>query len=94
MSIRKFLDLSTNHLPEHLGTKDLAAVEGILASPWSEYGWFVWVPDEPTDSSLGDETPVPEEILHVQRYARSLGCDFILFDSEGPHDPTLPSWDW
>jgi hypothetical protein len=30
----------------------------------------------------------------VQLHARSLGCDYVLFDRDAEVDPYLPSWQW
>ncbi len=34
------------------------------------------------------------EILVVQLRARSLDCDYVLFDSDAGIEATLPTWDW
>ena len=49
-------------------------------------------PRPPADfHDLADE-PAPDEVLAVQLHARSLGCDYVLFDSDAEVDPQLPSW--
>ena len=47
------------------------------------YGWLVYVP-EPV------ARPVPEDLAAVQRLARSLGCDLVVFDCDAPLTPGLP----
>ena len=89
---RLILDLSTSHLPEHLGT-DLNAHDAVVAYNL-EYGWLMWVPDDPV---VDDDDPmgrVPSEVLLIQLYARRWGCDYVLFDADGPVDPNLPAWEW
>lgn len=90
-TIRKFLDLSTCHLPEHLMTA-LNSFEGVVAYE-HKYGALLWVPDDPKESDCL-ENPIPAEILAVQLYARSLGCDYVLLDQDGDRNPDLPRWDW
>lgn len=89
-AIRKMLDLSTAHLPESLGT-DLTAEYGVTAYR-TEYGFLMWVPDDP--SEVNDDASVPSEVLIIQKYARALGCDYVLFDRDGPINPNLPTWEW
>lgn len=92
-TIRRMLDLSTAHLPEHLGSKPgLAAHRAIIADARA-CGWLLWVPDDP-DVDAAEAGGVPEEVLVVQRYARRLGCDYVLFDADGPVNPELPAWEW
>ncbi len=104
--IRKFLDLSTNHLPEHL-LNNLNDFNGVVAYP-APYGAWLWVPDDPQARAdenawmyrAGEEDGddfgdgFAPEILVVQLYARQFGCDYILFDADAEIDPALPSWPW
>lgn len=113
MTIRTFLDLNTQHLPEHT-VRELDAIDGVVAYDLDGSGWLLWVPDDPDEHAAdyqGDciltaenmateddctththEPGIPAEVLAVQRHARSLGCDFVLLDRDGPHDPDLPTW--
>lgn len=36
----------------------------------------------------------PQELVNVQLYARIFGCDWIMFDADGPTVEDLPTWDW
>lgn len=78
-NVRRFLDLSTAHLSpktrDHwtLNPDAVPAPGGV-----TRYGFFVWSGmegDEPDDDALA-------EVTACQRFARSLGCDFILFDAD------------
>lgn len=91
--IRKFLDLSTSHLPESLGKSGLSELDGVTTYEW-EHGWLMWVPDDPDAHAAGYEEPLPDVVLNIQRYARARGCDYVLLDSDGHHCPDLPSWSW
>ncbi len=105
-TIRKFVDLSTAHLPQHV-LAELTSFNGVIAHP-TPHGAWLWVPDDPqsyTDDYAADfrageadgddfgDGSAPE-ILVVQLYARSLGCDYVLFDRDADIDDALPTWDW
>ncbi|WP_040392553.1 DUF5983 family protein [Catelliglobosispora koreensis] len=90
-SLRMFLDLATSHLPEDV-FQDLGGIKGVTAHG-TAYGWLMWVPPNP-DEHAGDYPAIPGEVLVVQRYARSHGCDYVLFDNSADTDPLLPAWDW
>lgn len=76
-NVRRFLDLSTAHL------KPTTLVEWELAPPGhvhpTQYGFFVWAGDredeEPSDG-------LPAEVVACRDFARSLCCDYILFDAD------------
>jgi hypothetical protein len=91
--VRLFLDLSTAHLPEHLGDEGLSGEEGVTAYAVAGVGWLAWVPDDP-DAYAADYPDFPAEVLVVQRYAREHGCDYILFDRDADSVAGLPRWDW
>jgi|SRR5687767_15613501 len=101
-AIMRVLDLSTAHLPPAYATEGPGLAEGVNADTLT-YGWLMYVPENP-DEHAGDyadpadpDDPtegVPPEILTVQRYARSHGCDYVRFDPDGLTDPNLPTWDW
>jgi len=37
---------------------------------------------------------VPDVVLTIQRYARGLGCEDVLFDADADQVGDLPTWDW
>ena len=90
--IRRMLDLSTAHLPEHLG-QSLHTADGVSAYRMI-YGFLMWVPDDPQKTAEAEIDGVPPEVLAVQLHARRLDCDYVLFDAGGDVDPDLPTWDW
>ncbi len=75
-TVRRFLDLSTAHLPEHLGSHGLSGQDGVTAYE-PTYGWLMWVPPDPQAHAV-DHPDLPPEVLAIQRYARALGCDYVL----------------
>ncbi len=102
--IIKVLDLSTSHLPEKVMNEPLNSIDGVIAYEHGEYGYLLWVPDDPqehaddypnpADDDASSDEGVPAEVLAVQLYARSLGCDYVLFDRDGDTDDALPTWKW
>lgn len=104
-NIRKFLDLSANHLPKEVFS-DLNGFEGVLAFKLN-IGALVWVPADidvhlaefevfsaKENYDLEEFDRIPESIVAAWRHARSLDCDYVLFDQDAPVDHTLPRWDW
>jgi len=92
-SVRLLLNLSNAHLPEQLGKSGLDTAPGVLAHP-TDSGWLMWVPNNPDQSAAATVDRVPETVLAIQRYARSLGCDYLLFDADADRVDNLPTWDW
>ncbi len=92
VTIRSVLDLSTQHLPEHLGSYGLSGEDGVVAYEL-EHGWLMWVPPDPS-AHASDYPDLPPEVLTIQRYARTLGCDCVLFDADADQVGDLPTWDW
>lgn len=89
-NVRKFLDISTTHLPERLVR---GCFENVIRHDYAE-GFWLWVPDDPQDSNDAMEAKVPPEILRLQLYARGLDCDWIRFDADADEDDNLPTWNW
>lgn len=93
-AIRRALNLSTAHLPKHLGTPGgLDAVAGVVAHA-TDVGFLLWVPDDPDQSAQVMIDSVPEVVLAIQRYARAWDCDYVLFDADADCVDDLPVWDW
>lgn len=97
--IVKMLELSTGHVPEHIGnTLDgLGSLPGVIADK-REYGWFMWVPDDVgkrvAETKAMDDGEVPPEIVNIWRFARRLGCDWVMFDCDADSNDNLPFWAW
>ena len=86
--IRRFLDLSTAHLEvadriflefsADPGKRDgLAVMAGT-------YGWFVYAYDDRCCEGISDV------LWTIFERARALGCDYVLFDADGPVMEGLP----
>lgn len=92
--VRLFLDLSTRHLPRRFF--DPGAYLDLVGAHPTDVGMILWVPDDPEPEAAastyrGDRAP---EILRVRTFARALGCDYIMFDRDGPEVAELPTWSW
>jgi len=91
------LDLSTVHLPNTLrrfGTRDgdpLAWGGAVVVA--TDYGFLLWVPDEPLVSAQAEEQDLPDVVLKIQLFARRHGCDYVLFDADGPTCDGLDTWE-
>jgi hypothetical protein len=90
--IRTLLELSTAHLPEHLGSHRLSCEDGVTAHRLP-YGWLMWIPADPPAHAAG-HPGLPPEVLTIQRYARARGCDYVLLDAGADTLAGLPTWDW
>ena len=88
MPIRRFLDLSTAHLqPADRLFLEFSATPGSLgglAAMAGTYGWFVYAHDERCCDSISDV------LWAIFEQARALGCDYVLFDADGPVLEGLP----
>lgn len=96
-NVRRFLDLSTAHLTP--STRD--ALDALPVPSYAHpegYGHFVYMPDIDGDHdpiSEWDEALAAElsDLIAVIKLARKLGCNYILFDCDGPECDELPTYD-
>ena len=84
--IARTLVLSTSHLTEatcngYLHTAPFAVFEK------GEYGWFVYVIDDYPEG-------MPPGLAQCFSIARGLGCEWIMFDRDGPVMDFLPAYEW
>jgi hypothetical protein len=91
MKFGTYLVLSTAHVrcatAELLtGWAALAATEQPVAVSATLCGWFL-----PTS---GDHRQLPDELGAVLALGRSLGCGYVLLDSDGEEIPDLPVFPW
>lgn len=93
--VRRLLDLSTAHLPQKT-CNYLSEFEGVIAYPkrteTADFGWWLWVPEDPQEHA--STYHYPAAILTIQLYARSLGCDWVMFDRDADAIDELPRWEW
>ena len=88
---RAMLELSTAHVcretAEMLETSDGGLPFGIRRDA---YSWFLGVP-EPAMEAV---TVLPSDLVACFALARSLGCDFILFDADADRTSVLEAFEW
>ncbi len=88
MPIRRFLDLSTAHLqPADRLFLEFSAEPGSLgglAPMAGTFGWFVYAHDERCCEGSSDV------LWAIFERALALGCDYVLFDANGPALEDLP----
>ena len=87
MSIRKFLDLSTGHLPkEDRLLIDLHRPNLPFRVVNNEYGWSMWLmePDVMDDviEELENKFKLTDALGHVLRYAIKYDCAMVNFDRD------------
>lgn len=83
--IAKMLVLSTGHLTEDACNRYLDDVDAYRKG---EYGWFVYAP------GFQHFDDVPLSLLDCLGYAQDLGCDWIMFDCDGPSVDGLTYYEW
>lgn len=101
-AIRKFLEVSTAHLPQELVDRDInteGEIPGVIAER-HEYGLWLWVPPD-VDEWLADEwlaenadEPPPDSVVALLRYARACGCDYVRVDRDADTLADLPTFKW
>ena len=88
--VRRFLDLSTAHLALEDRTCLIGAaqagVRGEVCCGAMPYGWFVYAHDERPD--------IADTLWALMVEARRQGCEYLLFDADGPALPDFPCFDW
>lgn len=97
--IRPMLDISTAHLPPKAQANDWP--DGFNNVYPYDYGFILHVPEDPKlnaedyaeDNEESDYKEEAEALVALQVYARSLGCDFIMFDADGEELEGFPTWE-
>ncbi|WP_228244185.1 hypothetical protein [Porphyrobacter sp. GA68] len=90
LEIARSLVLSTAHM--HPAT----ARDWMPRCPWAcfekgDYGWFMHVCD---DVGITEAHAVPLEIRSAIHVAKREGCQWIMWDYDGPLVAELPEYDW
>ena len=89
--VRKFLELSTAHLPEKTTMAIDAGTFGKKPTMFNEYGWLFHVPESAED--------LPKEVIclsfiKIIHLAIDAGCDYVLFDRDADAVDWLPTFEW
>jgi hypothetical protein len=95
VEVGSYVVLSTAHVRCSTGQildrwAELSMMEQPLAVSRTNYGWFVLARDAVVQSPMA----IPEEMPAILEFARSHGCDHVLFDCDGPEEPTLRLYPW
>ncbi|MEJ7894202.1 MAG: hypothetical protein WKF94_16355 [Solirubrobacteraceae bacterium] len=82
MTVLKYLDLSSAHLPENERSALLAG--DLLDNDWPRvinhtYGWWVNVPSDAEVYDFADQAPALAQIID---HARCLDCTWVNIDSD------------
>ena len=102
LEIVKLVTLSTSHVSQAtslLMPKDSSTLITTIKQPdwWPEFvrdeGWLFWVPqDEVIFEAAFAEAP--KDLRDVLMYIRNSGCEWCLFDCDGPLCDALYQYDW
>lgn len=85
------LVLSTAHITERTSeilTSD--AIDGLVAYPKGEYGFFVYVPEESSEG-ISD---CPKDLMACIEAAKERGCEWLMLERDAETMETLPTYDW
>jgi len=90
MSVLKYLDLSTAHLPA--GERTALQAGELLDNDWPrvithEYGWSVNVPSDPVAYDFSDQAPALAQII---AHARAQDCAWVNLDRDADTIDALP----
>ncbi len=88
--ISKMLTLSTGHLTEEVCNVYLADTAEGFAYPKGEWGCFVYTA---TDDD-GLPSLRPRSLDECLAFAKSVDCDWVMFDCDGPIIPELTCYEW
>jgi hypothetical protein len=82
--VRRFLDCSTGHLTH--------ATQRVMNDlPWTvhalPFGWLCYIPEP---ESMNE---APPDLCAILEYARGIGCDYVMFDSDGHEFAQFPFFD-
>jgi len=91
MPVKKYLDLSTAHIPNE-DREILDGKKGAWIVTPHRYGWWVYVPlDSSANPTTAGFSPAFCSLIGV---AIDNGCRWINFDQDASIDPKLPVFDW
>jgi len=87
----KILEVSTAHISEATANLVQCQLASVISFEKGDYGWLVYVPSEPGREA---EEGFPPDLRTCMEFARSLDCDWIMFDRDGVVIEALPDYDW
>ena len=87
--IHRVLVCSTAHV-----TEDEAQILDTSGYQQREYGWLLWVKEEPDSPSVPEIIDLSPGLQGAIDAARSLGCAYLMFDRDGETLDGLPTYNW
>lgn len=93
-TVGRYLSLSTAHLDaaatSELDLSSSGEFPSVLAVSRRDRGWLCYAQEDFEELMAAG---APASIVAIFRYARGLGCDYVIFDGDAPADPRLPTFD-
>lgn len=86
----KMLVLSTAHITNYACNEFLPDYRHAYEK--GDYGWFVLVPTD--DNPVTDDDDLPCCLIDCLKRADASGCGWVMFDRDGPVEPSLQEFDW
>jgi hypothetical protein len=97
MSVCRYLDTTTAHLPEtEAQALRESTIDHVCADAY-EYGWWIWVPSTPyreDDDELTELRQVAPCLLNLMDHARKHGCAYVRLDADADPVDGLPTVQW
>jgi len=91
-NVRKFLDISTAHLPKKTAEQIDAGKFPKPPAYTNEYGWVFHVPE--TVQELYDQNVICVRFTNIMALAIYAECDYVMFDRDAEIVEWLPSFEW
>lgn len=102
LEIVKLVTLSTSHVSQttsNMLPQNATHLASTRAPPdwWPEFvrdeGWMFWVPEDVVifEAAFAD---APKDLRDVLMYVRNSGCEWCLFDCDGPICDALYHYEW
>ena len=81
--------ISTGHLPRGVRASGLECLDSVIAHPWGEWGWIMYVPSHVELIERSGYRAIDTIIAE----AFACGYQWVKFDSDGPRVDNLPWFD-
>lgn len=91
-AVRTYLDLSTAHVSFEV-MDAIDTIPGVVADV-TDYGAWLWVPSQVEDWIEEIDEQIPQCVIDIWRYARSLECDHVHLDCDTNTTQDLPTYAW
>lgn len=88
----KVLVVSAAHLGSAITTGDVPPMNSI-ASMTGDYGWLVYTGADLLPVEEGEPAAM-QGLRDLLQYARKRGCQYVMFDADGPTLKQFPTYEW